>query len=374
MTYASNPGFLAVAFIEGSAAFIILILYWLLIPGFPARFFRYWLAGWTAYVCLEGLRVYSLWSGGSDEPHFSSALSLVAAALFLAAVLDCLGKARPLKYLLLASAGVIAASGGLIALVSGCGICLERREGRKLWSSAFFIFQQAGFSGGRTRDTGESDGSPKLAAGLLLRGLHGLDPSNWANHSVGLFQVTFQGLFGIMMGIAMAVLVLEAGRARTEDLNEKLRRLALITVEATQSLRVDDALQGVLRHLVESLGASHGLVFLFDDPSQPKGLTVRASVGFSDRFRKLTARVSPDEPWVRQVVLQEEPFASYHPAEDPTIRKWMDAERLSAIVLVRVPGKEGPLGLLLRDSSSVPRAFEARKKSIISSTWPISLG
>jgi hypothetical protein len=45
MIFASNPGFLAVAFMEGSAAFILLVLYWLLLPGFPARFFRFWLAG-----------------------------------------------------------------------------------------------------------------------------------------------------------------------------------------------------------------------------------------------------------------------------------------------------------------------------------------
>ncbi len=59
----------------------------------------------------------------------------------------------------------------------------------------------------------------------------------------------------------MVVLILEAGRGRNEDLNEKLRRLALITAEATQSLRVDKALDSILRHLVESLGASHGVVF-----------------------------------------------------------------------------------------------------------------
>ena len=77
MTFASNPGFLAVAFMEGSAAFILLVLYCLLIPGFPARFFRYWLAGWSVYVGLEGLRIYSLWAdGGSNDPRFVPELSL----------------------------------------------------------------------------------------------------------------------------------------------------------------------------------------------------------------------------------------------------------------------------------------------------------
>ncbi len=115
MTFASNPGFLAIAFMEGSAAFILLVLYWLLVPGFPARFFRYWLAGWTIYVGLEGLRIYSLWRGGSDDPRFVPALSLMAAALFLAAVLECRGLGRSLKYLW--PLGGIAAS-AIIALGS----------------------------------------------------------------------------------------------------------------------------------------------------------------------------------------------------------------------------------------------------------------
>ena len=339
MTFASNPGFLAVAFIEGSAAFIILILYWLLIPGFPARFFRYWLAGWTVYVALEGLRVYSLWSWGVDEPRFSSALSLAAAVLFFAAVLDCLGKARPLKYLW--PLGVIAAS-GLIALVSVAHMPRAARAAEALVECLLYI--SAGWLFWRAHARHRGVGWKLLAGGLLLHGLHGLDPSNWATHSVGLFQVTFQGLFGIMMGIAMAVLVLEAGRTRTEDLNEKLRRLALITVEATQSLRVDDALQGVLRHLVESLGASHGLVFLFDDPGQPKGLTVRASVGFSDRFRKLTARIRPDEPWVRQVVLQEEPLLPIIRPEIPRCGSGWMRKGFPPSSWFAYPGKKGRWG------------------------------
>jgi hypothetical protein len=73
MTFASNSGFLAIAFMEGSAAFILLILYWLLLPSFPARFFRYWLAGWTLYTTLQGLRIFSLWRGGPNVPWPPSA-------------------------------------------------------------------------------------------------------------------------------------------------------------------------------------------------------------------------------------------------------------------------------------------------------------
>ena len=82
MPFVSNPGFLAVAFIEGSAAFIILVLYSLLAPSFSARFFRFWIAGWTIYTALEGFRIYSFWRHGSGESHLISALSIVASVLF----------------------------------------------------------------------------------------------------------------------------------------------------------------------------------------------------------------------------------------------------------------------------------------------------
>jgi two-component system NtrC family sensor kinase len=356
VTFVSNPGFLAVAFMEGSAAFILLVLYWLLVPGFPARFFRYWLAGWTVYVGLEALRIYSLWRGGPYDPRFVPALSLLAAALFLAAVLECRGMGRLLRYFW--PLGGIAAS---ILLALGSVPHMPHLQGQAESLSECLLYLSAGWLLWRSNEQHRGVGWKLLAGGLLLRGLHGLDRADWAAHSLGLFRVSFEGLFGIMIGISMAVLVLEAGRVRTEDLNEKLRRLALITAEATQSLKVDDALEGVLRHLVESLAASHGLVSLLDNPVQPGSIAVRASVGFSDRFRKLAARVSSSEPFVQETLHRATPFASYRDAGDATIRRWMESEKLASLVVVRIPGKEGPLGLL-GIGSSTPRIFESEEE------------
>src|SRR5271170_4521469 len=356
MTFTSNPGFLAVAFMEGSAAFILLVLYWLLVPGFPARFFRYWLAGWTVYVGLEALRIYSLWRGGPYDSRFVPALSLLAAALFLAAVLECRGMGRSLRYLW--PLGGIAAS---ILLALGSVPHMPHLQGEAESLCECLLYLSAGWLFWRSQEQHRGVGWKLLAGGLLLRGLHGLDRADWSAHSLGLFRVSFEGLFGIMMGIAMAVLVLEAGRVRTEDLNEKLRRLALITAEATQSFKVDDALQGVLRHLVESLTATHGLVFLLDDPGKPTALAVRASVGLSDRFRKQTARISAAEPWVQNVLHRETPFSSNRDTADATVQRWMETERLDALVLVRIPGKEGPLGML-GIGSSAPRTFGSEEE------------
>jgi len=352
VNFASNPGFLAVAFMEGSAAFILLVIYWLLAANFSARFLKYWLAGWTVYTGLEGLRIYSLWRGTTAEAHILPALSLVAAVLFFAAILECLGPGRTVTELW--PLGVIAAS-ALVALGS-----VARLPGVEQWAEALFeslLYVSAGWIFWRAHSRHRGVGWKLLAGALLLRGLHGFDRPDWAAHSAELFRVSFQGLFGIMMGIAMAVLVLEAGRSRTEDLSEKLRRLALITAEATQSPRVDEALQGVLHHLVESLNASHGIVFLADEPAKPAALTVRAAVGFSDRFRKQNGRLSPTESWAQQAFQQETPITFYPDTGEPAVRDWMEAEKISAIVFVRVPGKDAPLGLL-GIGSSASRKFE----------------
>jgi PAS domain S-box-containing protein len=356
MTFASNPGFLAVAFIEGSAAFILLVLYWLLVPGFGARFFRFWMAGWTVYVGLESLRIYSLWRGGLYDPEFVPALSLLAAALFFAAVLECRGMGTSFRYLW--PLGGIAAS-AIVAIGYLPHTHLLQRNVESLIECLLYI--SAGWLFWRSKERYHGVGWKLLAGALLLRGLHGLDRFDWSAHSAELFRVSFQGLFGIFMGIAMAVLVLEAGRDRTDDLNDKLRRLALITAEASQSFKVDDALQGVLRHLVESLSSSHGLVLLFDDPGRGTTLTTRASVGFSERFRKQCSRISAAEPSVQEALNRQTPFASHRDTCDATVQRWMETEKLAELVLIRIPGKEGPLGLL-GIGTSAARIFESEEE------------
>jgi PAS domain S-box-containing protein len=341
MDFAANPGFLAVAFMEGSAAFVLLILYWLLATNFSARFFRYWIAGWTIYTALEGLHIYSLWRHTFSAPHLMAALEIVATILFFGAVLEALGPERSVAQLW--PLGIIAASIFIVLGTVARAVAIEQ------WAESLFeslLFVSAGWIFWRAHARHRGAGWKLLAGALLLRGLHGLDRPDWAAHSVELFRLSFQGLFGIMMGIAMTVLVLESGRSRTEDLSDKLRRLALITAEATRSPRVDEALQGVLKHLVESLGASHGIVFLFDDPANPYSLAFRASVGFSEKMRKQSAQIAPSAPWVEKVLGQDSPVIFRRDTEDAPVCDWLEEEKLSVMVFVEIPGESAPLGLL----------------------------
>jgi PAS domain S-box-containing protein len=352
MAFVSNPGFLAVAFIEGSAAFILLVVYSLLAPGFSARFFRFWLAGWTMYVGLGALRIYSLWSGGPDAPHFTHALSLLCAALFLSAILECTGGGGRIRWL--APLGILGAA-GLFALQF-----LERYPGAVHWAESIFegsLYIIAGWILWRTHSRHRGFGWKLLAAAMFARGLHGLDRPEWQIHDFGLFRVAIHGLFGIALGIAMAVLVLEAGRSRTEDLNEKLRRLAIITAEATQSLGIRAALEGVLRHLLESLGATHGAVFLLEGFAASSALANRASIGFSPDFLNSSARLPLSDPFVREVFDCEAPLDA-RSARDPELHRSLKSENLSALFLIRIPGKDAPIGFLAIGSAP-PRNFES---------------
>jgi len=357
MALVSNPSFLAIAFMEGSAAFIILILYFLLLPSFPARFLRLWVGGWAAYVSLEALRIASLARGG-EWPQLSFGLSVIAVAFFFAAVWDCggYGESAPWYWPVgtIALAGVLAASP------------LVREVRTADWSKCLLVslsYVTAGAILWRSHKQQRGAGWKLLAAAMILRGLHGLDRPEWSVQSLETYRTAVHGLFGIMMGIAMAVLVLEAGRIRTEDLSEKLRRLAIITAEAGQSARVDEALQRVLHHVLDSLKADRAVLMLLDDPSHPTALVLRGSVGLSDWTRDKCTRVAVSEDWVRKLFARSEPFLSVAASREATVRSWMNEQELKAVVLLRVPGKEAPLGLL--GIGGFTRKFEVQENDFL---------
>lgn len=341
MTFLANPGFLAVALMECSAAFLLLVLYWLLLPGFPARFFRLWLAAWTFYVGLECIRVASIWRGGQGESAAMALASPVVAGLILAAVIECAGKGSIFRHF-----WPSAVLGESVLVALGWVARLPRAE---LWASAILVsslYVTAGWILWRSQSRHRGAGWKLLAGALLLRGLHGFDRPLWLSQQFGLLRISFHGLFGIAIGGAMAVLVLEAGRSRVEDLSDRLRRLAIISAEAMQAPRSDDAFLGILRPVIESLGATHGLVFLFDDPGRSPCLSIRGCIGFTDADRSALMRVSPGESWVENLLRSERPVVVREDTEDPALRRWLQSGKLPAMLLIRIPGKEAPLGLL----------------------------
>ena len=358
MALLSNPGFLAVAYLECSAAFLLLVLYWLLLPGYSARFFRFWLAAWTVYAGLECVRIAALWRGGQDESSATTFIAPVLAVLILVAVVECARDGATLRYLW---PSIVMAESGLMALH-----WVARMPRVEQWSSAILVsilYVAAGWILWRSQSRHRGAGWKLLAATLLLRGLHGFDRPLWIHQELGLLRISFHGLLGIAMGGAMAVLVLEAGRSRAEDLNDRLRRLALISAEAMQAPHSEDAFQAILRHAIECLGTTHGLVLLLENPDRPGRFAIRGSVGFSESSRDST-RFSSGEPWIERILRSRHPVVVRDDSDDATLRRWLRSEGLSTMLLVRIPGKDAPLGILAAGSSTA-RTYEREEEHYV---------
>ncbi len=339
----SNQGLLGIAFFEATAFFILLVLFFLLNRDLPARFFRLWTVGWAVLSVASGLEVLCLLSNNTNVRLLLVGSHMASILLFLAAVLEyTAGKVWRVAHL-----GPLAAICLLAATYS------ERKGpaayGTLSWQTAILesaLLIIAGSILWRGTRTRRGHGVRLLAGAFWLSGLHGIDRPHWAEHPLFLLRVAFDHLMGVALGIAMVVLVLETARSRTEDLNEKLRRLTLITTASTQSFNVNDVLEPVLTHLVESLSASHGLIRMTDGAGESATLALRASVGFSEAFCKKYANVSVQESWVRRVLTQECSFLTLEAEQDPKVREKMAQDGIAAMVLVPLPGKEGPLGVL----------------------------
>jgi PAS domain S-box-containing protein len=359
MAYASNPVLLAITFIEGSAALILLVVNVLLASSFHARYFRYWLCGWTCFFLLEASKIVAVLRGGDGVELSKYYLAaMLMAAFFFAAAMECAGLAKKLRYY--ASWG-IAVCAGIVALK------LAHLVTAAQWTATLLVAALLLGAGGvlwapKMRQRGLS--WKLLAIALWTSGLHAIDRPLWSSATLGLFRISLQGLLFITAGVAMAVLVLEMGRARHEELNEKLRRLSFITARATQSLRVGEALDGILRHLLESLDATHGLVLLRDENRDARFLYLAASMGFGKGARDERAQLSLSEPWVERLLQQPEPLYFDGKVESSVLQGCFGPEHAASGVALRVPGKDAPLGLLAIGSQD-NRKFQSDEKHFL---------
>src|SRR6266700_4238033 len=253
-----NQGLLAITFFEAISFSLLLVLYFLVDRGRPARFFGFWIVGWIAHTLWAGLLMFSLSVPGNAGRVIAMECNLSGIVLFLAAVWEYTGrKVRPLILWPLLGLGWIV-----------FGVLEHQPEASSFdvrWVTVLFrcsLLIVSGWLLWRFSQTKAGYGARLLAATMLLAGLHGADAVYWREQPFFLMRVAFQDFFNVSIGIAMAVLVIEATQMRMEDLNEKLRRLTLITAASTQSLNVDQMLGVVLHHLVENLNATHGLVRL----------------------------------------------------------------------------------------------------------------
>jgi len=343
-----NQGLLGIAFFEATAFIILLVLLFLLRRDYETGNFRLWLAGW---VCLTLASFFEIGTLAGQYPALRVAAlagHTAALLLFLSAVMQFTGWFRSPGWSILPPMGA--------ALL---GICyLERTASQSLgsirWETAEFdsvLCLWAGWLLWRAAGSHRGHGARLLAGTFLLIGLHGMDRHLWPQYPQYLLRVAFDHLLCVTLGIALMVLVLEGAHSRTEQLNDKLRRLTLLTAASTQTLSVQEVLDRVLGHLVESLGATHGLVRLLEGEGGSANLVIHASVGFGPAYLKQNHRLSASEPWAQGVMRKEYDFLRIEKGKNDQVRKRLAEAGLKELVTLVLPGKEGPLGIITVGSS-----------------------
>ena len=185
-----------------------------------------------------------------------------------------------------------------------------------------------------------------MAGLFFLSGLNGIDRPLWLQSPLFLLRLSFDHLLFVSLGIAMVVLVLEGARARTDELNDKLRQLSLLTAAGTQTLSVREMLDRVLVNLVGSLGVSHGIVRLLEGDGASATLVVHAAVGFGDHYLSAYNEIPASEPWAQRVLKEEYSSMKIADERDERERKRMAATGVTEEISLVLRGKDTPLGIL----------------------------
>lgn len=338
-----NQGLLSLAFFEATALILLLVLFFLVQRNFQFGNLRLWLGGWIFLTFSSLFEIGMLLREGSLVRMAWLATHSVALLLFLAAVMQFVARARNRGWPLLPL-------GGAILL----GICYIERTtpahfGAIRWETAGLesaILLWAGWLLWRVAEEHAGHGVRLLGGALLVNGLHGMDRPMWTGSPIFRLRVAFDHLLWVAVGIAVIVLLLEATRARSEELNEKLRRLSLLTAASLQTLSVQEVIDRVLGQLVESLGASHGIVRLLEGEGEASCLVIRASIGFSEAYVKQHARLKASGRWTQEILKQDCHFLRIDEGVNEELRRMMADSGLRELVTMKLPGKDGPLGVV----------------------------
>jgi two-component system NtrC family sensor kinase len=330
----------ALAFFESTAFLILLVLFVLLRKDHPTRSLSLWSAGWTLLTLKTALEL-SLVSASAFRAERLVVLVIVN-FVFLAAVIRQVSPPRT-------SLSFLWPGGAALALTTSY---FESQLGGKAsisWFTSSLLAAtslSAGWFLWRSLKKTKGHGARLMAVLFALLGLNGLDRPLWRESPFALFRLAFDHLLVVTLGVAMVVLVLERARQRTDELNDKLRRLSLITASSTQTLSVNEVLDRVLGNVVESLGVSHGMVRLLEGEGANAKLTIHASVGFDVAYLNNQREISAAEPWAQRVLQQDFLSTKISEESDERERQRMTATGVKQIVSLALRAKDAPLGIL----------------------------
>jgi len=347
-----TQGLSAVAFFEATAFIILLVLLVLLRRDHPSRYLNVWVAAWALLTAKALFELAQLTVMSTD-------LRLVRVLLLLAVHLLFLKAVAQYAYGERASLSHFWPAAGAVLLLSLYFETRPASAGRYIgWFSSEVLALGALLAGWclwQIQDKKLGHGARLLGGLFFLEGLHGLDRAVWTLSPFSLQRVAFDHLLAVAIGIAMVVLVLEEARARTGELNDKLKRLSLLIAASTQTLSMREMLDQVLLNVVGSLGVSHGLVRLLEGDANSAQLVVHAAVGFEESYVKAQSAIPANEQWAQRVLKQDYTPVKIGEEPDPRERQRMSSTgvRESAVILLR--GKEKPLGILAVGSAQEMR-------------------
>ena len=339
-----NQGLLAIAFFELTAFIVLLVLLLVLRRDNASAYFRLWLIGWVCLTLSSQLELALVVLQIPELRLAMLAARVTALLIFLSSMRQLTGTGTKRSWPVVPLA---------TALLAGVYYA-ERRSFSSYFGDVSWLTSSleallclwAGWVMWRARRAYRGYGAQLLAGAFLLSGLHGMDRPQWPMHPLVLLRVAFDHLLSISIGIAMVVLVLETARSRSEELNDKMRRLSLLTAASTQTLSVKEVLERVLGHLVESLGVTHGIVRLREGEGRSAQLVARASVGFRQSYLKDHERMAMSEPFAQQVLKSECLFQRVNEEIDVKERQRMEECGVSESISLALPGKEGPQGII----------------------------
>ncbi len=337
-----NQGLAAIAFFEATAFLILLVLFVLFRKDHPTRFLKIWITGW-ALITIKAIFELTRTSGEAPQLRLTRILLLVVVNfIFLQAVIRLARTAR-VSYSLMWP--------GVFALV----VAIYYFESRPVagiphitWFTSIVVASTslaAGWILWIASRNAKGHGARLLGGLFLLAGLQGIDRPLWPQSPLFLLRVAFDHLLAVSLGIAMVVLVLERARARTDELNDKLRRLSLLTASSTQTLSVRELLDLVLVNVVGSLGVSHGIVRLVEGDGNSARLTVRAAVGFDEDYLAKNKNIPANGAWARRVLSEDFAIMKIANETDQLERERMVATGVNEIVSLVLRGKDAPLGI-----------------------------
>ena len=350
----SSQGQLSVAFFQVSAFVVLLVLYLILYKDVKARFLRFWAIGWALLTFGAITRLIEQFQESPFAPVIVQVTYFLAVSFMLSAVLEYLRPQRELK-----AAWIWAACGAVIV----GALSLRSADDFFVWRWVPVLLTggttlTAGLVLWRARKRLKGHGISLMASALLLAGLHHLDRPFWSAQQFYSLRMAFGSFLQVSLGIGMVVVILEASHSRVEELNDKLRRLTLITAASTQTLSVNEVLKIVLENLVESLGATHGVARLLTGEGEAAELTLLATVGLDEDYTRRYGRIPATEVWARAVLQRNVPWVCHLQNDAPAeLRERMESKQISTMVYVRLPGKDAPIGVL-GIASAAPRRFQ----------------